>query len=65
MLGVLVRGRLECLPAEHPPSIGGFLNYHLEGRQEVIDTNLGRGSPEKSGGEVECGGGVGGDAQPS
>ena len=32
---------------------GGFLNYHLERREEVIKINLGRRSPEKSGGEVE------------
>ena len=30
-----------------------LLNYHLERREEVIKINLGRRSPEKSGGEVE------------
>ena len=35
-----------------PPQNGGFLNYHLERREEVIKINLGRRSPEKSGGEV-------------
>ena len=29
-----------------------LLNYHLERREEVIKINLGRRSPEKSGGEV-------------
>ena len=57
MLGVLIRGRLECLPAEHLPRMEVFstqlLNYHLERREEVIKINLGRRSPEKSGGEVE------------
>ena len=57
VLGVLIRGRLECLPAEHLPRMEVFstqlLNYHLERREEVIKINLGRRSPEKSGGEVE------------
>ena len=30
-----------------------LLNYHLERREEVIKINLGRRSPEKSGGEVD------------
>ena len=57
MLGVIIRGRLKCLPAEHLPRMEVFstqlLNYHLERREEVIKINLGRRSPEKSGGEVE------------
>ena len=32
---------------------GGFLNYHLERREEVIKINLGRRSPEKVGGAEE------------
>ena len=32
---------------------GGFLNYHLERREEVIKINLGRRSPEKVGGDEE------------
>ena len=57
VLGVIIRGRLKCLPAEHLPRMEVFstqlLNYHLERREEVIKINLGRRSPEKSGGEVD------------
>ena len=57
MLGVIIRGRLKCLPAEHLPRMEVFstqlLNYHLERREEVIKINLGRRSPEKVGGDEE------------
>ena len=50
------------LPEPSTPSIGGFLNYHLERRHEVIDINLGRGALRKV--EVKWnGGGFGWDAQ--
>ena len=53
VLGVLIRGRLECLLAEHLPGMEVFSTTTLRGGRRFIKINLGRRSPEKVGGDEE------------